>query len=161
MPLTDEQRAENFQKMQARITAAQRVQRRLKSGPRMRNLPDSLSMVDAVGRLTVEADRARTAMHAEQLDPNDAHIGLIFTVAAQSQESIGVKWLPPAARLSEFIAAFEKMAKHSTLAFIGIVCGLLDREANTARMWAKPSPAGQEEKMQLARQLFQVPNRVN
>ena len=64
------------------MNAAQRVQRRLKSGPHVRKLPNVLSILEAVGRLTVEADRARTAMHKEQLDPEDVYLGLLFTVSA-------------------------------------------------------------------------------
>jgi hypothetical protein len=162
MPATDAIGKAKIQKMESEMTAATRVQRRLKSGPHVRKLPNALSVLDAVHRLTGEADRAQSAMLEEQLDPEDIHLGLIFLVSTDSpdglQESLGVQWLGTPDKIGEFIMSFEQRAKQSRLMFLGILWALLDREDNRGIMWAKPLVSGQDERMKLSVRLFQVPH---
>ncbi len=164
MALTASARSKGFQAMRDRMTAAQRVRRKLNAG-RTPALPKSLSILEAVKRLVTEADRARNAMLDEQLDPDDVHLGLIFFVAIPAedgfQESIGAKWIGVPGKVGEFIAGLEKMQGHSKLEFLGIVWGLIDRESKEARMWAKPLTAGElvEEKLKLSQALFKAPHK--
>jgi hypothetical protein len=164
--LTADERAKGFRAMQDRMTSAQRVRRRLNAG-RSPALPDSLSILDAVRRLSIEADRARKEMLQEQLDPEDIHLGLLFSISTPSedglQESVGAKWLGAPGKVGDFIAGLEKLTGRSRLLFLGIVWGVLDREANKGIMWARPLVTGPEveEKLKLAQGLFKSPWRIN
>lgn len=150
--------------MQDSLTPAQRAVRRMKAGRRPA-LPGSLSILEAVRRLVMEADRARNAMLAETMDPEDVHMGMLFSVSARTQggldESIGAKWLGEPGRVGEFIGGLEKLAEHSSLMPIGIVWAVLDRQANKGITWAKPLVAGQEDRLKLAEGLFRSPHRVS
>jgi hypothetical protein len=162
--LTADSRAKGFQAMQQGMTAAQRAARRLKAG-RGPVLPNAVSILEAVHRLDFEAERARSAMRAESLNPEDVHLGLLFSVSTPSEdglhESLGRKWRGAQGKLGEFIAGLEKLAEQSNLMLLGIVWAVIDREANKVEMWAKPLIAGQEERLKLAQRLFQSPYKVN
>jgi hypothetical protein len=145
------------------MTAAERAKGRLKAvrGPR---LPETVSILGAVARLVSEADKAQDAMQAEELDPADIHLGILFSVSTAwehgSFDTVGVRWLGDPGKIGEFIAGLEQM-EHSGLLLMGLVWGLLDREAGKGVIWARPLVTGQEEKLKLAQGLFHVPFRVN
>lgn len=146
--------------MQKSMTGARRVQRRLSAGRRPA-LPESISMLDAVQRLASEADRAKSTMEEEKLNPDDISLGLLFSAKDGLQEYIGNRWLGAPGRVGEFIAGLEEMAGKSSLTFLGIVWAVQDRETNQGIMWAKPLVKGQEERLQLAKALFRAPHRIN
>jgi hypothetical protein len=167
MALNTEARAKGFQAMRKSLTAAQRVRQRLNAG-RSPSLPASLAILDAVVRLSNEVERARKAMREERLEPEDIHLGLLFSISTPSedglQEYIGVQWWGARGNVGAFIAELEKkMAGPSTIQFLGVISALLDREANRGIMWAKPivSGPGVEEKLQMAKGLFKSPHRIN
>src|SRR6266700_7311248 len=68
--LTTAERKKGFQAMRDRMSAdaAARVRRSLKAGRPARMLNETVPVLDAVVRLTDEADKARSAMCKEGLD---------------------------------------------------------------------------------------------
>jgi hypothetical protein len=164
------ERKRGFQAMQDQITAAGRVRRLLKAGNRGR-LPSKASMLEAVMRLVHEADRGRNAMQAENLDPNDLHLGLIYSTTPKDESdagSVGCKWLTAPAEIGNYIAALEVVEQAMGLRPLGILWAQVDREADAQGkpggvMWAKPIVSGPDvERMMKASQgLFIAPKRIN
>lgn len=160
--LTAEQRQKGRERGLESMTAAQRVQRRLNAGRRPA-LPESLSLLEAVKRLADEADRAKSTMADEQLDPEDIHLALLFSAKDDAQEYLGYRRLGPPDEVGAFVTGLEKLAGVSKLTFLGIVWSVYDREAEKGLRWARTLVAGEEaeERVQLAKGLFTAPHRPN
>jgi hypothetical protein len=100
--------------MESSMTAADKVRRQLKSGPKpkTRTLP---SLFEAVKRLCEAADRGRSLMRKYGLDPNDIHLALIYRPAPGM---IGSTGLPAPEDIGSFVTKFEQM---SNVDFLGIL----------------------------------------
>ena len=125
--LTTAERKKGFQAMRDRMSAdaAARVRRSLKAGRPARMLNETVPVLDAVVRLTDEADKARSAMCKEGLDPNDIHLALAY--AKPSLGEFGLKWLPAPGQIGPFVTAFERVETEAQILFLGILWCQRDR----------------------------------
>lgn len=156
MVLTDEDRKKGFDAMREGLTPAQRVQQRLNAG-RTAKLPESLSIAEAAIRLSNEARRLEVAMCSEDLDVADSHVGLLFANAAADGEQLGVVWSH--GRGMKMGPVITKLEGLEAVSILGLVWGVLDRQAGVGRMWARPlvSGEGTAARLQLARNMFKLP----
>lgn len=134
-------------------TAAQRVQQAL-SGPTP--FAESMTIPEAAVRLSNAAHRLQIAMLREGLDAADGHVGLLFSNVAQGGEQIGVVWAHGSEKVGPLITKLEAL---ESVSILGLVWAVLDREADTGRMWARPLVSGEgvAARMQMARNIFQPP----
>jgi len=155
MVLTDSDRKKGFEAMREGLTAAQRIQKKL-NVDRPADLPEALSIPEAAVRLSNASHRLELAMCAEGLDVADSHVGLLFSNATASGEQIGVVWSHGSEKVGPIIVKLEAL---ESVMILGLVWGVLDREANVGRMWARPLVSGEDvaAKMQMARNIFTLP----
>ena len=157
MVLTDKDGKKDFEAMREGLTAAQRVQQRLNAG-RLAKLPEALPIVEAAIRLSHEAHRLEIAMCREDLDVADSHVGLLFAnTAATGEEQIGVVWSHGAGmKMGPIITKLEGL---EAVSILGLVWGVLDRQAGVGRMWARPLVSGEyaAARLQLAQNMFKLP----
>jgi len=156
MVLTAKDRKKSSGEMREGSTPAQRVQQRLNAG-RMDKLPMALSIAEAAIRLSNEAHRLEIAMCREDLDVADSHVGLLFANNAASGEQIGVVWSHGASmKMGPIITKLEGL---EAVSILGLVWGVLDRQAGVGRMWARPVVSGDDvaARLQLAQNMFKLP----
>jgi hypothetical protein len=156
MLMTETDRKKGFKTMREGLTPARRVQQRLNVG-RTSRLPEALSFADAAVRLTNEARKLEIAMCREELDVADSHVGLLFTNAAATGEQIGVVWSHGVSmKIGPIITKLEGLEAASIL---GLVWGVLDRQAGVGRIWARPLVSGEHAatRLQLAQNMFKLP----
>jgi len=156
MLLTEKDRKKGFEAMREGLTPAQRVQQKLNAG-RIAKLPESLSIVEAANRLSIAAHRLEIAMCGEDLDVADSHVGLLFSNAAATGEQIGVVWSHGAGmKMGPIVTKLEGL---ETVSILGLVWGVLDRQAGVGRMWARPLVSGNDAatRLQLAQNMFKLP----
>lgn len=154
MVLTDKRRKDS--EAMGSLTAAQRVQQRLNPGSPA-DLPEALSIPDAAVRLSNASLRLELAMCEEGLDVADSHVGLLFSNVTEAGEQIGVVWSHGGnTKVGPLITKLEAL---ESVTILGLVWGVLDREASVGRMWARPLVCGEDvtAKMQMARNIFQLP----
>jgi hypothetical protein len=113
------------------VDAAGRVRRSLKAGRPARMLNESIPVLEAVKRLTDDADRARSAMCKEGLDPDDIHLALAY--AKPSLGEFGLKWLPALGQIGPFVTAFERIETETQVLFLGILWCQCDRDVDEGK----------------------------
>lgn len=157
MVLTIKDRKKGSEPMREGLTPALRVQQRLNAG-RIAKLPEALSIAEAAIRLSNEAHRLEMAMCREDLDVADSHIGLLFAnTAATEEEQIGVAWSHGVGmKMGPIITKLEGL---EAVSILGLVWGVLDRQADVGRMWAHPLVSGEDAaaRLQLAQNMFKLP----
>jgi hypothetical protein len=144
--LSMEDRREGKKTMEERLSAADRVRRRLKAG-RPRTIQQAeLSPLQAINRLVSEADKARGVMREEGLEAEDIALGLVFyTPEARGYENdVRCRWLPPPGKTHTFFAAIEKIGNNTPTLFMGIVWRLEDRDTGKGASWVTPFKGGPE-----------------
>jgi len=109
--------------MQNSLTPAARVRRQLKAGRPRKILNQQLTALDAVQRITNEADRARGMMLKAGLNPDDIRLALIYCTPMKPgfEQAADYKWLPAPSELGSYLTAFENIAKTDVLLFLGIL----------------------------------------
>src|SRR5262245_48730947 len=118
-------------------TAARRVQEAL-SGPTP--LADSLTIAEAVARLSSAAHRLETALLHEGLTAIDGRIGLIFSNTTPEGEELGVFWTR-GKRVGHVLTKLEALESAWP---VGLVYGVADHEVNVGRLWAHGLVAGKD-----------------
>ena len=134
------------------LTAAERVQQAL-SGPTP--LADSLTVPEAVARLSSAAHRLETALLREGLTAIDGRIGLLFSNATEAGEELGVFWT----RGEKVGHVLTKLEAMESVRPVGLVYGVADHEVNMGRLWARPLVSGEDAaaRMQMAKEIFKLP----
>ncbi|HEV2132641.1 MAG TPA: hypothetical protein VGR47_00115 [Terracidiphilus sp.] len=156
MVLTVKDRKQVSDAMRVGLTPAQRVQQRL-NAERIAKLPESLSVAEAAIRLSNEARKLEIAMCREDLEVADSHVGLLFANTAPTGEQIGVVWSHGASmKIGPIITKLEGL---EAVSILGLVWGVLDRQAGVGRMWARPLVSGEHAaaRLQLAQNMFKLP----
>jgi len=138
-PLNQDARREGRKAMEMSLTAAARVRRKIKAGPRMiRN--EILTPIEAIKRLATKVDNARRLMREEKLSPNDIHCALIFCTpeVPGHENAFKYKWLPEIGESRDYFMSeeirsyflwFEDLSYKAAILFLGILWYQEDREA--------------------------------
>jgi len=138
-PLNQDARREGRKAMEMSLTAAARVRRKIKAGPRMiRN--EILTPIEAIKRLATKVDNARRLMREEKLSPNDIRCALIFCTpeVPGHENAFKYKWLPEIGESRDYFMSeeirgyflwFEDLSYKAAILFLGILWYQEDREA--------------------------------
>jgi hypothetical protein len=124
-PLDRNARQKGRKAMEKSLTAAARVRRKMKVGRPITN-NESLTTLQALYRLTQEADKARALMEEEHLKPDDILCGLVYALITKPIR-LGVKVLPPPNRTAKFFEYFEQLG--TEVLFLGIMWQQKDYES--------------------------------
>ena len=144
--LTAENRKKGFESLKKRMKdPATQVRQRLKSGRPRVIVNERLPVMTAVGRVVSEITSGRRLMLEHGLNPDDITAGLVHTTIESGE--FGVKWLPPAGQIGEYVTGFEAMASRGTLLFLGILWK--QRHTDGTALWVTPLMGGDAAKLQL------------
>lgn len=121
--------------MEDSLTTAEKVRRQLKAG-RKRKTVTLPSMFDAVQRLCAEADRARSLMQKNGLNPDDIKLAIVYRVA---DAAIRSSPLPAPGNIGAFITKLENIAAQARVDFLGIIWQQTDRDAGAKHKAVAPT----------------------
>jgi hypothetical protein len=131
--LTSEIRKEGRKAMEASLTKAMKVRRRMTSGPKLKT-SRNYTGVEAVLQIIQGLQRAEKLMAEYKLEPADIRGSLIYTTPGGAARLIDMTPDP-----KDFFAQVEKVGQAP---FFGILWQLADHEANNVKPWIQPFMVG-------------------